>query len=418
MHNIDYEKAVDMVQKYIKRSLEPVLKKAVTEFPAITLTGPRQAGKTTLLQQHFGENFRYVSLEPPDIRASANEDPRSFLKTNPPPVIFDEVQYAPDLLPYIKENIDANRNKNGQYLLTGSQNLLLMERATESLAGRTAILRLLPLSQREAEGQPEAPLPWESEQLSSRTSTLSYHELWKQFLKGGYPELTANPKRDINLWQASYIQTYLERDVRTLRQVGDLTQFQIFLRMLASRSAQILNLTDIARDIGIAVNTAKAWLSVLEATYQVFVLRPYFANIGKRLVKSPKVYFMDIGTLCYLAGLKDPEHAAAGPMGGAIMETAVLSEIIKTLTHRGIDPRVYFWRTTAGTEVGFVVEAGAKLVPIEVKLSATPRLPMASAVKIFQKDFGDKATKGYVVHPGDITLPLGPNVTALPFSEL
>jgi predicted AAA+ superfamily ATPase len=407
-----------MVQKYIKRSLEPVLKKAVTEFPAITLTGPRQAGKTTLLQRHFGKNFRYVSLEPPDIRASANEDPRSFLKTNPPPVIFDEVQYAPDLLPYIKENIDANRNKNGQYLLTGSQNLLLMERATESLAGRTAILRLLPLSQREAEGQPLAPLPWESEQLSSRASTLSYRELWKQFLKGGYPELTANPKRDINLWQASYIQTYLERDVRMLRQVGDLTQFQIFLRMLASRSAQILNLTDIARDIGIAVNTAKAWLSVLEATYQVFVLRPYFANIGKRLVKSPKVYFMDIGTLCYLAGLKDPEHAAAGPMGGAIMETAVLSEIIKTLTHRGIDPRVYFWRTTAGTEVDFVVEFGVELVPIEVKLSATPRLPMASAVKIFQKDFGNKATKGYVVHPGDIALPLGPNVTALPFSEL
>lgn len=407
-----------MIKNYIKRSIEPVLKKAATEFPAVILTGPRQAGKTTVLQQHFGESFRYVSLEPPDIRASANEDPRSFLKTNPPPVIFDEIQYAPDLLSYIKENIDANRNKNGQYLLTGSQNLLLMEQITETLAGRAAILRLLPLSQREAGGQPEAPLPWESDELFSSPSPVSYHELWKEFIRGGYPELTAKPRRDINLWQASYIQTYLERDVRTLRQVGDLTQFQTFLRILAARSAQLLNLTDIARDIGIAVNTAKAWLSVLEATYQVFILRPYFANVGKRLVKSPKVYFMDTGTLCYLAGLKDPEHAAAGPMGGAIMETAVLSEIIKTLTHRGIDPRIHFWRTTAGTEVDIVVEAGAKLVPIEVKLSATPRIPMASAVKTFQKDLGAKALQGYVVHPGDITLPLGSKVKALPFSDL
>ena len=179
-----------------------------------------------------------------------------------------------------------------------------------------------------------------------------------------------------------------------------------------------MNLTDLARDLGIAVNTAKAWLSVLEATYQVTVLRPYFVNVGKRLVKTPKVYFTDVGTLCYFAGLKDPAHAASGPMGGAIMETAVLSEIIKALSHRGIDPQVYFWRTVAGTEVDIVVAAGAKLVPIEVKLSATPRPAMATAVQTFQKDFGDKAMAGYVVHPGDITLPLGPGVTALPFYRL
>jgi hypothetical protein len=179
-----------------------------------------------------------------------------------------------------------------------------------------------------------------------------------------------------------------------------------------------LNITDLARDLGVAVNTAKAWLSVLEASYQVVVLRPYFSNVGKRLVKTPKVYFTDVGTLCYFAGLKDPSHAASGPMGGAIMETAVLSEIIKTLTHRGIDPQVYFWRTVAGTEVDIVVETGAKLVPIEVKLSATPRPAMASAVKIFQRDFEDKVLGGYVVHPGDITLSLGSSITALPFSEL
>jgi len=177
-------------------------------------------------------------------------------------------------------------------------------------------------------------------------------------------------------------------------------------------------LTDVARDLGVAVNTAKAWLSVLEATYQVIVLRPYFANVGKRLVKTPKVYFTDVGILCYLAGLKDPNHAASGPMGGAILETAVLSEIVKALTHRGIDPQVYFWRTMAGTEVDFVVVTGGGLVPIEVKLSATPRPAMASAIKTFQKDFGDKALPGYVVHPGDMMLPLGPGVTALPFALL
>ena len=407
-----------MTSKYIHRSLETVLKRAVTEFPAVVLTGPRQAGKTTLLQHLFGTGHRYVSLELPDVRASAAEDPRSFLELNPPPVIFDEVQYATALLPYIKERIDADRDMTGQYLLTGSQNLLLMERVTETLAGRAAILRLLPLSQRESNRRPEAALPWESKQLPDRASTASYRKLWQGFIRGNYPELQTHSERDPALWHASYVQTYLERDVRTLRQVGDLTQFQNFLRALAARSAQLLNLNDLARDLGVAVNTAKAWLSVLEATYQVTVLRPYFANVGKRLVKTPKVYFTDVGTLCYLAGLKDPEHAASGPMGGAILETAVLTEIVKTLTHRGIDPQVYFWRTAAGTEVDIVVAAGTKLVPIEVKLSATPRPAMATALKTFQKDFGERALAGYVVHPGDVTLSLGSGIVSLPFSNL
>ena len=406
------------MRNYIKRSLESVLKRAASEFPAIVLTGPRQSGKTTLLQHLFGTRCRYVSLEPLDIQASALQDPRSFLEMYPPPIIFDEVQYAPELLPYIKERIDANRQENGQYLLTGSQNLLLAEKVTESLAGRAAMLRLLPLSRREMESHPQLALPWEREHPSSLKSSNVFGKLWQGFLRGGYPELATQPNRDASLWQTSYIQTYLERDVRTLRQVGDLTQYQNFLRILASRSAQLLNLTDVARDLGVAVNTIKAWLSVLEATYQVIVLRPYFANVGKRLVKTPKVYFTDVGTLCYLAGLKDPEHAASGPLGGAILETAVLSEIVKTLTHRGIDPQIYFWRTMAGTEVDFVIETGGKLVPIEVKLSATPRPTMAAAINVFQRDMESAAMSGYVVHPGDIHLPLGSGVTALPFAAL
>lgn len=403
---------------YIKRSLEPVLEKALSEFPALVVTGPRQSGKTTLLQHLFGGSHHYVSLEPPDVRVSAENDPRAFLEMHPPPVVFDEVQYAPNLLPYIKEKIDADRDRTGRYLLTGSQNLFLMERVSESLAGRAAILRLLPLSRREAEGRPGAPLPWESKGKKSRGETLAFEELWVEFLRGGYPELVVRPRRDPYLWHAGYVQTYLERDVRTLRQVGDLSLFQGFLRALAARSGQLLSLSDVARDLGLAVNTIKAWLSVLEATYQVIVVRPYFANIGKRLVKRPKVFFTDVGILCYLAGLKSPEHAASGPMGGAIMETAVLSEIVKTLTHRGMTPLVFFWRTHSGEEVDFVVEMEGKLVPIEVKLSATPHPRMAASVKKFMEDLGEKALPGYVVHPGNTKLPLGHGVTALPFGEL
>jgi predicted AAA+ superfamily ATPase len=206
--------------------------------------------------------------------------------------------------------------------------------------------------------------------------------------------------------------------VRNLRQVGDLTLLQSFLGAVAARCGGLFGMSEIARDIGAAINTVKAWLSVLEATYQVVVFRPCRANVGKRLVKTPKVCFADVGTPCHLAGLKDPEHAAAGPMGGAVFEAAVLSEIVGTLVHRGEEPRVHFWRTSAGSEVDIVLETGGGLVPVEVKLSATPRPGMAGGIRAFRRDLGKKAGPGYVVHPGDVSLPPGDGVTAIPFATL
>lgn len=407
-----------MTFRYIQRSLEPVLKRAEREFPAVILTGPRQSGKTTLLKNLFGNKYAYISLEPPDIRLAASEDPRGFLEKFAPPVIFDEVQYAPDLLFYIKERIDTNRQKAGQYLLTGSQNLQLMQRASESLAGRAATLRLLPLSRREISANPRSRFLWEKRSKTPGEITISARNLWETLLRGGYPEIVTNPQRDSNLWHSSYIQTYLERDVRSLRQIGELTQFQIFLKALAARAGQLLNITEVSRDLGVAVNTVKAWLSILEATFQIILLRPYFANIGKRLVKTPKIFFTDTGTLCHLVGLRDPEHASSGPMAGAIFETAVLSEIFKTIVHRGEEPNIYFWRTASGTEVDFILEREGKLIPIEVKHTATPRPAMGDGVRAFQTDMGGKASKGWLIYPGDMDIPLGTGVEAMPFGLL
>jgi predicted AAA+ superfamily ATPase len=382
------------------------------------LTGPRQSGKTTLLRRLFGKTHRYVSVEPPDVRAAAVADPRAFLEQYAPPVIVDEVQYAPDLLVYIKEWIDAHRSERGRWLLTGSQNLLLLERVSESLAGRAAILKLLPLSLHELERHPLRKLPWESKGRDSSEVQLSHRSLWARLLRGWNPEVAAEPDRDSNLWHSSYVETYLERDVRSLRQVGDLVQFRNFLRALAARCANLLNLSEVARDLGVAVNTAKAWLSVLEATSQVILLRPYYANLTKRLVKTPKLYFTDVGTVCHLVGLRDVEHAASGPMAGALFENAVIADIYKTLLHRGTEPRLYFWRTAAGREVDLLIEDQGQLTALEVKLSATPRPENAAQIVALREDLAGRVGRGYVIHPGDVVLPLGNDVVAMPFGAL
>jgi uncharacterized protein len=406
------------VARYVPRSLEPVLRRAVREFPAIVLTGPRQSGKTTLLTHLFGRTHRYVSLDPPDVRAAALSDPRGFLDLYPAPVILDEVQQAPELLSFIKARIDRNRERRGAYVLTGSQNLLVAQHVAESLAGRAGIFRLLPFSLREAERRRGISPLWQARPRWVSPPAVHGPALWRSLVRGSYPEVVVEPSRNASRWLASYVQTYLERDVRMLRQVGDLSLFLSFLRLLAARSGQLLNLADISRDLGVALNSAKAWLSVLEATYQVVVVRPYFANVGKRLVKTPKVYLTDTGVLCYLMSLGDAAHAAAGPVAGAIMETAVLGELVKEQFGQGREVRVHFWRTSTGSEVDFLVEHGGALIPIEVKASSTPRPAMAEGIHALRRDLGKRVGPGYVVHVGESLLPLGEDVTAVPFGSL
>ncbi len=405
-------------RRYLPRALERTLRRAVREFPAVVVTGPRQSGKTTLLKHLFGHSHAYVSLDPPDVRAAALSDPRGFLDLYPAPLVLDEVQHAPELLSFIKERIDERRQMRGAYVLTGSQNLSIAQHVSESLAGRAGIFRLLPLSYREA-GERRGPSPiWQARPRWAASSARHGLGLWRSFVRGTYPELVVERARDARVWHASYVQTYLERDVRSLRQIGNLSLFQSFLRLLAARSGQLLNLADISRDLGVALNTAKAWLSVLEATYQVVVVRPYFANVGKRLVKTPKVYFTDTGLLCYLMSLGDAAQAAAGPMAGAVVETAVLGELVKDQLGQGREARIHFWRTSTGSEVDFLVETPSALIPVEVKASSTPRPGMAAGIQALRRDLGDRVGPGYVVHTGDVAVPLGHGVTALPFGSL
>ncbi|HSD09666.1 MAG TPA: ATP-binding protein [Candidatus Binatia bacterium] len=371
--------------RFVPRTLTSTLRRALRTFPAILVTGPRQSGKTTLLRHEFGSSHHFVSLERPDIRARALEDPMGFLADHPPPVILDEIQYAPDLLHFVKERIDSDR-RPGRWLFTGSQSFPLMQGVTQSLAGRVAVLILEPLSVAEALGKSNrASLDRIVERVfgaarRSQAPKVRAVDLGDWLLRGGYPEPRLNLRVDRSLWFASYVQTYLERDVRDVLRIGDLASFNRFVALVAARTGSILNLSELGRDAGVSGPTARQWLSVLEASELVYLLKPYFRNFGKRIIKSPKLYFLDPGIVTFLLGLHTKEAILRGPSIGALLETAVVCEWLKAFRHRGERPELYFWRSSTGEEVDLVFERNGRLHGVEVKATATPVPKHAAAL--------------------------------------
>jgi len=384
----------------IRRDLETVLKKVAQQYPVVTLTGPRQSGKTTLVQAAF-PGHDYASLEEPDVRAFALEDPRGFLGQFTRGVILDEVQRTPDLFSYIQTIVDRE-DTPGRYVLSGSQNFLLLRSISQSLAGRSAILHLLPLSLGELDGREPFPLEKLGRELPERRreSPSEVIEVMEILWRGFYPRIH-DKGLDPPTWYSGYYQTYVERDVREVVNVGDLESFGRFVRLCAGRNGQLLNLSSLASDCGIAHTTARRWLSILEASFLVFLLRPYHANFGKRLIKSPKLYFLDTGLLCYLLRIQSPEDLRQHSSRGPIFESFVISELLKNFLHRGQEPDLYFWRDATGHEIDALIDRGGESVAIEIKSAQTVVDDFFAGLDFWRKLVGDPEAPAALVYGGD-----------------
>ncbi|MBI4538413.1 MAG: ATP-binding protein [Gemmatimonadetes bacterium] len=343
---------MQIIRMWIERDWSGALAALEGAFPAVLLTGPRQVGKTSLLR-HDHPGRTYVTFDDPSLARHAETEPEDFLSRLAEPVMLDEVQYVPGLFRHLKRRIDEDR-RPGRFLMTGSQTFALMQNVSESLAGRCAVLEMSTLSFREA--------------LRALPDLTDLDFL----VRGGFPELYAGRFERPADWYAAYLATYLERDVRNLRQVGDLRDFDRFLRAAALRSGTLLSYAELARDVGVAPNTAKAWVSVLRASGQIYLLEPYHRSMGKRLVKSPKLYFVDVGLACYLLGIEQVETLRASPLAGALWETFVVGQVLRHFRVERQRPAVWFWRTAYGEEVDLLVERGGRFVAVECKLSERP----------------------------------------------
>ena len=353
------------------------------QFPALMITGPRQSGKTTLIKSLFSE-LPYVSFEEPDVRQRAIEDPRSFFRNYPNGAIFDEIQRVPDMFSYLQSIIDANEKIH--FVLSGSQHFLLMEQVTQSLAGRVAILQLLPLSLTEMKN---ANLP-----LSTIEQTL---------FDGGYPRIFNQEIAPYD-FHSAYLQTYVERDVRLLQQVNDLDLFVRFIRLCAGRIGQLMNLHSLANDAGISAPTATAWISILKASHIIFTLQPHFKNFNKRLVKTPKLYFTDTGLACHLLGIEKSEQLATHFLKGGLFENLIILELMKNRFNQGKKSNLYFWRDNHGHEVDCLIENADKLIPIEIKSSETTNFGFFDGLKYWKNLSEENTELGVVVFGGQTSL--------------
>jgi predicted AAA+ superfamily ATPase len=373
-----------MMNEMIERDLATTIRSAARDFPAVTITGPRQSGKSTLCRMVFPRRD-YANLETPDVREFAQSDPRGFLAQFRRGAIIDEIQRVPQLTSYLQQRID-DEPISGRWILTGSQSLTLMESVSQSLAGRTAVLHLMPLSRREVRRFKPHPTGMDD-----------------ALITGGYPRIL-DQRLDPGDWLGSYVRTYVERDVRLISNIGDLATFQRFLRLCASRVGQLLNLSALAGDVGISQPTAKAWLSVLEATFVARRLPPYFSNMGKRLVRTPKLHFYDAGLVCWLLGIRNAEQLRLHPLRGPIFETWVLSEILKHRFNRGEHEGLYFYRDRQGREADIVIDDGRSLTIVEVKAGETVTRDLADAGRRVEAILAKTAdVQRIVVYGGDAT---------------
>lgn len=406
---------------YLPRTLENFAKSAAKQFPVLLVTGARQVGKTTFLR-HLSEPERtYVSLDDSLLLDLAKRDPALFLQRFRPPMLIDEIQCAPELLPYIKMEVDRAQQPN-LFWLTGSQQFHLMKGVSESLAGRVAIVQLLGFSRREKIGQgptvrPFLPIPAEVADRERSGGDLDLQELYNSIWRGSYPAIALNEDMDRDLFYGSYVQTYLQRDVRDLARVGDEMSFLRFLRIAAARTGQLVNLTDFARDADIAVNTAKNWLSIMQASGIIYLLEPYSNNLSKRLVKTPKLYFLDTGLCSYLTGWSSPQTLEAGAMSGAILETWAISELLKSYLHNGKQPPFYYYRDKDKKEIDLLILQDGTLYPMEIKKTASPDAGDVRA-------FGTLERLGLPVGPGGViclarqALPITESAWSIPVGAL
>ena len=380
---------------YIKRSAQEVIEKQEKLFKAILVTGARQVGKTTMLK-NMKPDINYITLDDLLLNQAAIEDPDLFIKSNKPPIIIDEIQYAPDLLRYIKIAVD-NSEKKAMYYLTGSQQFNLMKNVSESLAGRIGIINLLGLSLREIKqiefNEPFLPTEEYISKRQEKGTSISYNEIWDIIHKGSMPALYQE-ESDFDMFYSAYVSTYIERDVRSLTQVGDTISFLKFMTALASRIGQMLNLNNIASEVGISITTAQRWISILVSSNIVYILEPYYNNIMKRAIKTPKIYFLDTGLAAYLTKWKTAEVLEAGVMAGSFFENFVVVEIIKSYYNKGeLRPPVYFYRDKEKREIDLIIEENGKLYPIEIKKTAKPSKEMIDNFKAIEgvKEIGDGA---------------------------